>query len=167
MRAPPDAATETSGVRRQLGGTEELLPHHRAHAATQEGEVHHGQGDRQAADLGGADQHRVVHPCLALGRLQPLAVGPRVDELERIGRAQLARDLAPRALVHQLNDPLAGGDREVVAAVGAHPQVGDHLLLPIVRVAAGARVAGARGRRLGHLGALAHAGDVDADLFGH
>ena len=44
MRAPPEAATDTSGmppVEREVGGAGELLAHDRSHAAAQEREVHH------------------------------------------------------------------------------------------------------------------------------
>ena len=42
----------------------------------------------------------------------------QVEELQGIGGAQVAGDLAPAAGVSQQLDPLAGGHAEMVAAVG-------------------------------------------------
>jgi len=56
----------------------------------------------------------------------------------------------------------------VVAAVRADAQIGDHLLLPVVRAADGARVAGAHGLGLGLLElGLPHPADIDADSLRH
>ena len=92
-------------------------------------------------------------------------IGLRVDELERVVRVEAAGDLGEGALVGELHDPLPRRHREVVPAVRADPQVRDHLVLAVVRVAVGAGVARAR-RGLGRPGPVRPA-DIDADVLGH
>ena len=98
-----------------------------------------------------------------LGLREPLGVGPHVEELERILGAQLGRRLEEAALVGEVRDPGARPHREVVAALGADPEVLVELVVAVVRAAARARVGVAPVSQLGRVLVL----DVDVDPAVH
>ena len=75
-----------------------------------------------------------------LGFRKPLGVRAKVEERERVGRAQLGVLLGERARIGQLLDPLPGADREVMAALRADAKVLGELVVAVVRPAAGAGV---------------------------
>src|SRR5205085_2286528 len=79
---------------------------------------------------------RLPQPARGFRPADPLGIGLHVGELERVRGAQLGPELAPSRRPGQLVEPLAGPDREVVAARGADPQVPPP---PGARAAAGPR----------------------------
>ena len=143
MRAPPEAETETSGTPRSAAlsqaranfspTTLPIEPPMKAKSITASS---HGSPSIAAA----ADHHRVAEPGRDLRLGEPLGVGPQVEEVERVVRAQLGGLLDERALVGELRDPLAGVHREVVAALRADAEVRLQLVVAVVRAAARARV---------------------------
>ena len=90
MRAPPEAATETSGTRFSVARSHdayELLPDDAAHRPAHEGEVHDRELARLTLDLSRTAHDRVAETGLDLRLGEPLRVRTQVEELERIGRA--------------------------------------------------------------------------------
>ena len=94
-------------------------------------------------------------PVVDLGLGEPLGVRPQVEEVERVGRAQVGVLLRERARVGELLDPLARPHGEVVPALRADAKVLRELVVAVVRAAARARVrdgfaavAGSSGRLL-------------------
>ena len=81
---------------------------------------------------------------MELGLGQPVAVRAQVEEAERIGGAQVSVRLLEGTGVGKLGDPLRRAHREVMAALGADPEVLGELVLAVVRAAArtGVRVVG-------------------------
>jgi hypothetical protein len=93
----------------------DLLTHHRSHRAAHEREIHDPQIERQPVELGGARIDAVGLPALLPGRHQPLRI---VLEMERVGRAEIAPQLAPGAGVGEQLDVLLRADPPVPAALG-------------------------------------------------
>ena len=106
---------------RALAGAHELLADDAPHRAAHEAELHHRELARLVLDRRPADQHRLTEARRELGFREPLGVGPQVEELERVVRAQLRCLLRERVLVDQLPDALARVHGEVMAALRADP----------------------------------------------
>ena len=104
-------------------------------------------------------------PGLDLGLRESLRVRAEVEELERIGRAELGVALHERSRIDELLDPLARADTEVVPALRTDAERLRELVVAVVRAAARARVRVRLAlRRL--VRALALDLDVDATLPG-
>ena len=100
----------------ELCGACHLLPHHGAHRAAHEEEVHDHQGDLNAADGGGAADGGVALARCLPGGGGSLWVRLGVGEDDRVEGDEARVEFAEGALVHELGDPLAGGYAEVVPA---------------------------------------------------
>ena len=125
IRAPPDAEMATSGtpgLRRPFTRAHELLPDHAAHRAAHEREVHDGEIACILLDRRRTADDRVAEPGLDLGLRESLGVRAKVEEPERIGRAELGVALDERPWVGQLLDSLPRADPEVMAALRAHAE---------------------------------------------
>src|SRR5712691_8108113 len=114
-----------------VAGAYELLADDAAHRTAHEAEVHDRELARLAVDLGSADYDRVALPGLQLGLCEALGVGAQIEEPERVGRAQVSFLLGERARIGELLDPLACGQREVVAALRADPEVTVELVVAV------------------------------------
>ena len=125
---------------RRVAGANELLADGAPHRAAHEREVHHRQLERMAVERRRADDDRLGETGVQLGLGEPLDVGPEVEELERIGRANVGRLLDERALVGEPRDPGPGRHREMVAALAADVERRRELVVAIVRLAARAGV---------------------------
>ena len=153
---------------RPLAGAGEPLADDAPHRAAHEREVHRGDPARMALDRRAAGEDRVAEarPELRLG--EALDVRPEVEELERVGRAQVAVLLLERAGVGKLRDTLARADRKVMTALRADAEVLGELVVAIVRSAARARVrVPAAAVAAGRVGLLVLDRDVDVPGGGH
>ena len=135
-----------------LDAAGELLAHHRAHAAHDEGRIGDAEGHAPGADHAGAGHGGVFQAGPLLLVLELLLIGAFVDELQRIGRLEVGVPFLEGAFVEELADPLPGRDVPVVIALGADAQPLLGLLAEDGGLAAGA----AHPQALGHapLGAL-------------
>ncbi len=112
-----------------------------------------------------ADDDRLAEARLQLGLSQPLAIGAKVEELERIRRAHVRRLLLEAPRVGEVGDPLARRHREVVTALTADTKRFPELLVAVVGAAGRAGVGMPRAVRRRRL-ILPLDGDVDA-AFDH
>ena len=104
----------------RLDGAGDFLPRHTAHAGSQKTEVHDCDQNRDRLDVGATRDHGVLEARLGLIGLHLVQVP---FELERIDGIQIGIDLLEGALVHQAGDALIRADGEMVAAIGADPEV--------------------------------------------
>ncbi len=107
---------------------DETLADHRAHGTAHEAEVHDPKSDRASGKTTQAADERLGQAGLHLCLGKALGVGPGIKEVEGIGGAQLAADLAPAACVGELEDALGSPHRVVVTAPGADEESGRQLL---------------------------------------
>ena len=94
MRAPPEAATETSGTPWRAPGRRRARTSHRPPSpCCRPGSAKSitASATGRAADRGRADEHRVAQAGGQLGRAPAGPGTASVDELERVGREQVAR----------------------------------------------------------------------------
>ena len=103
-------------------------------------EVHHRQLAGKILDRRRADDEGVAEARRNLRLREPLVVGAQVEEVQRVGRAEISRFLGEAAPVGQLLDPLPRSHGEVVPALSADPQVRDQLVVAVMRAAVGAGV---------------------------
>jgi hypothetical protein len=117
-----------SAIERPLDRPGDLFPDHDAHAAADEAVLHRGDDSLDAVDAPGCGDDRLVQP----GRLdacrEPLPIGLRVGEGERIGRFEAAIVLLPVA-VEERAEPFGCREAEVVRTLGAHAEAGDQVLV--------------------------------------
>ena len=125
---------------RALARSRELLSDHASHGAAHEGEVHDRQPTPLVLDRRAAADHRVAEAGVDLGFREPLGVRAKVEERERVGRAQLGVLLARTSRGLPVARSAPGRHRKVVAALRADAKVLSELVVAIVRPAAGARV---------------------------
>jgi hypothetical protein len=151
----------TTPFDRALDGPRDLLAHHNAHAAADEGVLHRQQHAFLPVDGTRCRDDGVLEPGGVCAGPQPFRVPLRVHERERIGRSQACIVLHEAPAVEQLLQPLSRANPEMVAALGADVQVGGEVLVEDGLRAAGALYpqtlgdfAGLRGRRLDRLAAL-------------
>ena len=124
MRAPPEAATTTSGIsplHRRLRQPVEALPHHRAHRPAHEVEVQHPQ-----SATGGRRSRRARpgRPRSARSRAAPRRPAPGRAAGRRTPAGRPGRSSSPMklhgAFVGELGHSGAARQRIVIAAVRAH-----------------------------------------------
>src|SRR5258708_7570934 len=130
---------------RALGGAGELLPHHAAHRAAHEVEVHDRELDRALVDLRGAADRRVLLAALRLRLANALRVPLLVGEREGVSGRQLGVVLGEAALIDQQLDALARAEPEVVLALRADVVIPGELL--VEEHLAARRTLGPQGRR--------------------
>ena len=106
----------------------DLLPHHRAHRATHEGEIHHAEADRHAVQAGIARADRVQRPRLLYGGLYAVGV---VLEFQGIGGLQRAKQLVPGTFIDQEVDVFLRRNPAMVAAIGTDIQSADEPLFNV------------------------------------
>ncbi len=99
-----------------------------AHAAANEGVLHHGEDDGVGAEVADGVDDGVVEAGLLLGFGEAAGVGLEVGELEGIGGAEFEVDELVAGL-EQIVDAVAGVDAVVVAAARADLEVGFNLCL--------------------------------------
>ncbi len=101
-----------------FGGARDLLAHHHAHAAADEGVLHGGDDDRHSVDGARADDDGVSESGLLNRGRQPIPIRLGIGELQWVGRSQKRVVLGPSATVEQHGEPFGGGHAEVMATVG-------------------------------------------------
>ena len=114
------AGRRSGGV---LAGARELLADDAPHRAAHEREVHHREAARVLLDRSGAGDDRVAEPRLQLGLGEPLGVRTKVEELERVGGAELGPSSSKEPASSKLAYALGCAHGEVVPAVLADAQV--------------------------------------------
>src|SRR5207302_1013168 len=114
-------------------GAAEVLADCASHRAAHEAEVHHRQLAGQPVERRPADDDRLSEPGRELGLREALAVRPEVEEVERIGGADVRRLLDEAGRVGELRDPLARRHGEVMAALAADEELELKLVLAVVR----------------------------------
>ncbi|KPM85599.1 hypothetical protein AOR10_24395, partial [Vibrio alginolyticus] len=101
------------------GGAHELLAHHRTHGATHEGELEGHRDHRQAIQGAAHGDQRILLAGLLLGRGQAVLILLRVTELEAVNGLDLGGKLLAALTVEEPVEALAGGQTQVVIALGA------------------------------------------------
>ncbi len=74
---------------RPVNGASNRLTHYRAHAAADEGVLHHAQDDGMMVEMADGIDDSVVQPGFVLGLAQACFIGLQIDEIKGIGRLQL------------------------------------------------------------------------------
>ena len=131
MRAPPEAATTMSGLRLQPGavhGAGDGLAHHGAHRAADEAVLHGAEDNLVGSQPADCVENCVIEAGCFLRGPQPLLVGLHIGKVQRVRGAQTGIHQFIAGFEQQV-DALAGGDLEVVPALGADVQVGFELWL--------------------------------------
>ena len=126
-----------AGGQRAVDRARDGLAHDSAHAAADEGVLHHGEDYGVRADVADGVDDGVVEAGLLLGLGEALLVGLQVGELERIGGAELEVDEFVAGF-EQVVDAFAGVDAEVIAAFRADVLVGGDVRLEDDLLAGGA-----------------------------
>jgi len=106
-----------------VDGPADLLAHHRAHRAADEGEVHGRHHQRKPRDLAMRRDDRVLQARLLLRRFQAVGVFLRVHELQRVGRLQVRVQLLVLVVIEQDAQVVLRRDAVVVAALHANREV--------------------------------------------
>jgi hypothetical protein len=94
MRAPPEHEDDDDGCRRSSAISTrpgQLLAGHDAHAAADEAVLHCGDHHVEPVEASRGHDHRVVEAVALDGLLQPFPIGLGVGELQRVGRAEVAK----------------------------------------------------------------------------
>ena len=167
MRAPPDAATVTSGTPSSAAPSHAranfsptalpMEPPMKAKSMT---------ARRQARPPIAPEPTTIASPwpVFISASASRSLYGPQVEEVERVLGAHVGRVLLPRARVGEMVDARAGTHGEVVTAMRTHPRRAVELVVAVVRLAARAGVRMRAVRRRGRV--LVLDGYVDAAFHG-
>ncbi len=113
----------------QLGRARDLFAHDHAHAAADERVLHRGHDHRHVVERAAPDEHRVVHAADLDRGLEPVLVRFRVNELQRVVRAQPGIVLGVLARVEEHLEAVAGAHPEMVPALRAHLEAGSQFFV--------------------------------------
>ena len=110
-------------LQRPVHSASHLFTHHRAHAAADEGKIHHRQDGRDGFHPGRAGDDRLVQAGLLFGVFQAVRVPLAVLEAQRVHGLDVRVELLEGAFVGQKLDVVVCANSEVELAVGAHELV--------------------------------------------
>ena len=120
-----------------LGEACELFPHHRAHGAPHEPEIHHPQGQGLPLQPTQTGHHGIFQACGLLGIPQTIGITAAILEGQRIQRGQVGVEGFKGSGIHQEPEPLLTVDAVVMSTALAHAGIGQQILAVHHQAAAG------------------------------